>query len=59
MTNKWEAIDEKLRRYMKIPPKKKLEILEELHQMAIKTSSPKVMKLRWKLREEQTLSYNP
>lgn len=51
MANKWEVIDEKLRRYMKIPPKKKLEILEELHRMVVKTSSPKVMKLRWKLRE--------
>ncbi|MDD5292494.1 MAG: hypothetical protein PHY46_04895 [Candidatus Omnitrophica bacterium] len=51
MANKLEIIDEKLRRYMKIPPKKKLEILEELHRMAVKNSSPKVMKLRWKLRE--------
>ena len=51
MANKYQITDEKLRRYMKIPPRKKLEILEELHQMAVKTSSPKTMKLRWKLRE--------
>ncbi len=51
MINKWEDADEKLRQYMKIPAKKKLEMLEELRQMAVKTSSPKVMKLRWKLRE--------
>lgn len=51
MKNKWEIADEKLRRYMKIPAKKKLEILEELFQMVVKTSSSKVMKLRWKLRE--------
>jgi hypothetical protein len=51
MANKWETIDEKMRQYMRISPKKILELLEELHRMAVKTSSPKVMKLRWKLRE--------
>lgn len=45
-------IEENLRQYMKIPAKKKLEILEELHRMAVETSSPKIMKMRWKLREE-------
>lgn len=51
MKNKSGIIDEKLRRYIKIPAKKKLEMLEKLHQMAVKTSSRKLMKLRWKLRE--------
>ena len=51
MTNKWETKDEKLRRYMKISPKKKLEMLEKLRQMAVKTSTFKIMKLRWKLRQ--------
>lgn len=51
MTNKLKILDEKLRRYMKIPAKKKLEMLEELRQMVVKTSTLKIMKLRWKLRQ--------
>lgn len=53
MITRWETEDERLRKAMKIPPKKKMELLEEMHQMAVKTSSKRIMALRWKLRENQ------
>ena len=55
MITKWETPDERTQRLMKIPPKKKLELLEELHQMTVKTSTKRMMKLRWKLRENRSL----
>ena len=51
----WETPDERTRRFMKIPPMKKMELLEELHQMVVKTSTKRMMKLRWELRENRSL----
>lgn len=53
MITKWETPEERTRRLMKIPLKKKLELLEELHKFAVKTSSKKMMAMRWKLRESR------
>lgn len=51
MSFKWETEIERLRRYMKIPPKKKLEWLREMHEFMVKTSSKRKLRLRCKLRE--------
>ena len=50
MITKWETDQERLHKAMKIPAKKKLELLEQLHQFAVKTSNKKLMAIRWKLR---------
>jgi hypothetical protein len=51
MTFEWETEEERLKRYMKIPPKKKLEWLRQIHEFTVKSSSKRTMKIRWKLRE--------
>lgn len=51
MIFEWEKEEEKLLRYMKIPPKKKLEWLRKMHEFTVKSSSARMIKLRWKLRE--------
>ena len=47
----WEDEKAKFLIYMKIPPKKKLEWLRQMHEFTVKTSSKKMLALRWKLRE--------
>ena len=47
----WESDDERLRRWVKIPAKQKLEWLEAMHRFAVKISSKRLMAIRWKLRE--------
>ena len=49
----WESEAEKRSRYMKIPAKKKLEWLRQMHEFTVKTSSKRMMALRWKLRENR------
>jgi hypothetical protein len=49
----WETEEEKLLRYRKMPPKKKLEWLQKMHEFTVKTSSKRMLALRWKLREER------
>ncbi len=51
MTFEWETEDERLLRFMKIPPKKKLEWLQEMHEFMVKCSSKRTMAIRRKLRE--------
>jgi hypothetical protein len=51
MTFHWETEDERLLRFMKIPPKKKLEWLHDMHEFMVKYSSKRTMKIRKKLRE--------
>jgi hypothetical protein len=49
----WETEEEKLLRYMKIPPKQRLEWLQKMHEFTVKSSSKRMLKLRWKLRESK------
>ena len=49
----WESEEEKIARYMKIPAKKKLEWLRQMHEFTVKNSSKKMLALRWKLRERE------
>ncbi len=51
MMTQWETPEERTQRLMKIPLQKKLELLEEMHEMIVKTSSKEMLALRWKLRE--------
>lgn len=51
MRFKWESDEDRLKRYMKIPAKKKLEWLREMHEMISKHASKHEIKLRQKLRE--------
>ena len=48
----WEADEERLLRYMRVSPKKKLEWLQKMHEFTVKSSSKYLLKLRWRLREE-------
>ena len=50
MIFKWERSEERLLRMMKIPPKKKLEWLREMHLFVLKASSKRDRLIRWKLR---------
>ncbi|MDO8662647.1 MAG: hypothetical protein Q7K98_05450 [Candidatus Omnitrophota bacterium] len=51
MIFKWETEEEKLSRYMKIPPKKKLEWLYEMNRFLDKYTPKKYKAIRHKLRE--------
>lgn len=46
----WESEEERLKRYMKIPPSKKMEWLFEMYQMVKKTSNKNLRKIRRELR---------
>ncbi len=50
MTFEWETRTEKLKRWIKIPAKKKMEWLYDMHQLTLKQSK-RQKKLRQKLRE--------
>ena len=50
MIFKWEKDTDRLLRYMKIPPKKKLEWLRQMHEFIVKSSSKRDKLIRWKLR---------
>jgi hypothetical protein len=51
MIFEWETEEERLSRFMKIPPKKKLEWLREMHEFMVKCSSKRTKSIRRKLRE--------
>jgi hypothetical protein len=51
MTFEWETEDERLLRFMKIPPKKKLEWLREMNEFMAKCSSKRTKSIRRKVRE--------
>ncbi len=51
MIFEWETEEERLSRFMKIPPKKKLEWLRQMHEFMVKGSSKRTKMIRWKLRE--------
>ena len=50
MAFEWETEEERLTRFMKIPPKKKLEWLRQIHEFTVRCSSKRTMLIRWKLR---------
>lgn len=51
MIFKWESEDERLLRFIKISPKKKLEWLHQMHKFIVKSSSKRTKLIRWKLRK--------
>lgn len=52
MIFKWETNKERLLRFMKISPQKKLERLSQINKFLIKFSSKKINKIRHKVREQ-------
>jgi hypothetical protein len=51
MIFKWETKEERLLRFMKIPPKKKLEWLYQMNEFMLKFSSKRTKSIRKKLRQ--------
>lgn len=51
MIFKWESDEDRLRRWMKISPKKKMEWLSKMHESIVKSTSKREKKIRLKLRE--------
>ncbi|MDP2929935.1 MAG: hypothetical protein Q8O01_07770 [Candidatus Omnitrophota bacterium] len=46
----WDTEEEKLLRHMKIPPKKKMEWLQKMHDLLLATATSERKKIFWKLR---------
>jgi len=46
----WESEEEKLSRYIKISPKKKMEWLQAMHDFLLTTATPERRKIFWKFR---------
>ncbi len=53
MIFEWETHDERLRRFMKISPQKKLEWLHQMHEFMLRTSSRRVRAVRLELRKKR------
>jgi len=53
MIFRWETEEERLKRYMAIPTKKKLKLLQQMNEFTTKFSSQKTKAIRKKLREMQ------
>lgn len=53
MIFKWESDEERLLRFMKISPKKKLEWLRQMNDFLARCSSKRQIKIRQKLRESR------
>jgi hypothetical protein len=51
MIFEWETEEERLLRFMKIPPKKKLEWLQKMHEFMVKCSSRRTKLIRRELRK--------
>ena len=51
MIFEWETEEERVLRFMKIPPKKKLEWLRQMNEFMVKCSSKRSRLIRWKLRK--------
>ncbi len=51
MNLQWQTEEERLLKLMRIPPKKKLEWLAQMHKFILKSSSSQTLRLRWKLRD--------
>lgn len=50
MIFRWESENERLRRFMSIPPKKKMEWLRQMREFMRKVSTDKQKEVYWKLR---------
>ena len=50
MITKWETQKERIKRFMKIPVRKKLEWLRQMQEFAQKTSSKSMLRFRQELR---------
>ena len=46
----WETEKERILRYIKVSPKKKMEWLKEMHDFLLATATPQRRKIFWKLR---------
>ena len=53
MIFEWETHDQRLRRFMKISPLKKLEWLRQMHEFMLRTSSRRVKAIRLELRRRR------
>jgi len=53
MKFEWESEEKRLLRFMKVPPKKKLEWLYEMNKFLAKYMSKSQKKIRQKIRENQ------
>ena len=51
MIFEWETRDQRLRRFMKISPQKKLEWLRQMHEFMLRTSSRRVKAIRLELKK--------
>jgi len=51
MIFKWESEEEKLRRFMKVPPGKKMELMRQMSEFMNKYSSKRTREIRQRLRE--------
>jgi len=51
MIFEWETEKERLLKFIKIPPKKKLEWLHQMNELIVKASSKRDKLIRWKLRK--------
>lgn len=51
MILKWETREERLLKFIKISPKRKMEWLRQMNEFMVKTSSEEVKSIRWKLRK--------
>ena len=56
MIFEWETHDQRLRRFMKISPQKKLEWLRQMHEFTLKTSTKRLNIIRRKLRESRAIN---
>lgn len=46
----WESEKDKLLKYMKISPRKKLEWLQKMHELTLAAATPERKNIYWKLR---------
>ncbi|MBI5149441.1 MAG: hypothetical protein HZA28_01540 [Candidatus Omnitrophica bacterium] len=53
MIFEWETHDQRLRRFMKISPQRKLEWLQQMHEFMLRTSSKRVKAIRLELKRKR------
>ncbi len=46
----WESEEKKILRYMRLPPEKKMEWVQKMHDFLLATATPARKKIFWKLR---------
>lgn len=52
MIYQWESQNERLLRFMKIPPQQKMEWLYQMHEFMLRTSSRRLKAIRLELRKK-------